>query len=53
MVHGKGTDTDGGGTSTGLAKEMKKYERISNEEELMMSTCSIHNHNVCVCQITW
>ena len=47
-MHGQGKDTVGGGTSTGLAQEIKKYECISNEEEFMMSTRSIHDHNACI-----
>ena len=47
-MHGKGIDAGGRVTRTGLVEEMKKCERISNEEELMRSACNVHDHDACI-----
>ena len=45
---GQGTDAGGGGTSTGLGREMINLHRLAPDEKCFINTCSIHAHNVCI-----
>ena len=45
---GQGTDAGGGGTSEGLGRHMRTFDRLVPEEECFIHTCSIHAHNVAI-----
>ena len=47
-MYGQGTDTGGGGTSTRLATEIAKCDRITLDYVFLVNTCSIHNNNFCI-----
>ena len=45
---GQGTDAGGGGTSEGLGREMRKHDRLVNECDCMITTYSMHAHDVTI-----
>ena len=46
--YGQGTNAEGGGTNKGLSTEIQKLGCLVDDDQLCVSACSLHAHNVAI-----